>query len=80
MLWQGCIKGKHTVATVHGDDITLGGKRLVVEFLIIMVSRKYEIKKQVIGEDADIEKSGRILNGVVTASQSRRIRDTKGRY
>ena len=80
MLWQGCIKGKHIVATVHGDDITLGGERSVVEFLINMISRKYEIKKQVIGEDADIEKSGRKLNGVVTASQSRRIRDTKGRY
>ena len=45
-----------------------------------MISKKYEVKKHVIGEDADIEKSGRILNGVVTASQSRRIRDTKGRY
>ena len=80
MLWQGCIKGKHIVATVHGDDITLSGKRSVVEFLIKLISRKYEIKKHVIGEDADIEKSGRILNGVETASQSRRIRDTLWRY
>ena len=33
--------------------------------LIKMISRKYKIKKQVIGEDADLEKSGRILNRVV---------------
>ena len=28
------------------------------------MSRKYEIKKQMIGEDADLDKSGRILNRV----------------
>ena len=30
-----------------------------------MILRKYEIKKQVIGEDPDFEKSGRILNHVI---------------
>ena len=30
-----------------------------------MIPRKYEIKKQVFGEDADLEKSGRILNRVI---------------
>ena len=30
-----------------------------------MTSRRYEIKKQVIGEDPEIEKSGRILNRVI---------------
>ena len=30
-----------------------------------MISKKYEIKKQVIGEDPDLEKSGRILNRVI---------------
>ena len=59
---QGCIKGNHMVATVHGDDITIGGERSVVELLINMTSRKYEIKKQAIGEDPDLEKSARILN------------------
>ena len=53
------------MATVHGDDVTIGGERSVVEFLIKMVSRKYEIKKQVVGEDPDLEKSGRILNRVI---------------
>ena len=48
-VWQGCIKGEHIVATVHGDDITIGGGRSAVEFLIKMMSRTYEIKKQVIG-------------------------------
>ena len=33
--------------------------------LIKMISRKYKIKKQVIGENADLEKSGRILNRVI---------------
>ena len=47
---------------MHGDDITIGGERSGVEFLVKMISRKYEIKKQVIGEDTDLEKSGRILN------------------
>ena len=48
-----------------------------------MTSRNYEIKKQVIGEDADLENIGRILNrvtsGVATESRSRRIRDMSGR-
>ena len=30
-----------------------------------MTARKYEIKKQVVGEDAEHEKSGRILNRVI---------------
>ena len=53
------------MATVHGDDITIGGERSSVEFLIKMISRKYEIKKQVIGEDPELEKSGRIWNRVI---------------
>ena len=36
-----------------------------MEFLIKKISRKYELKKQVIGEDADLEKNGTILNGVI---------------
>ena len=49
-----------------------------------MMSRNYEIKKQVIGDDPDLEKTGRILNRVIewgreTASRLRRIRDTSGR-
>ena len=50
--------GEHVVATVHGDDITIGGERSAVELLIIKISWKHEIKKQVIGEDAYLEKSG----------------------
>ena len=37
----------------------------MVELFIKKISRKYEIKKQVIGEDADLGKSGRILNRVI---------------
>ena len=64
-----CIKGKLFVVTVHGDDITIGGERSAVEFLIRKMSRTFEIKKQVIGEDADLEKSGRILNRVIEWSR-----------
>ena len=64
-VWRGCIKGEDIVATVHGDDITVGGERSAVELLIKMVSKRHEIKKQVIGEDPDLEKSGRILSRVI---------------
>ena len=33
-VWRGHIKGEHVVATVHGDDITIGGERSAVELLI----------------------------------------------
>ena len=64
-VWKGHIKGEDIVATEHGDDITIGGERSAVEFLTKMMSRKYEIKKQVIGGAQDLEKSGRILNRVI---------------
>ena len=35
------------------------------ESFIRMIPKNYEVKKQVIGEDPDLEKSGRILNRVV---------------
>ena len=86
IAWQGCFKGKDTLATVHWDDITIDGGRSAVEFLIKMMSRKYEIKKQVIGGDADLEKSGIILNRVIEWSRDgipieadqRRQGDTEG--
>ena len=64
-VWRGRIKGEDVVATVHGDDITIGGQRTAVEFLAKMISKKYEIKKQVLGGDPDLEKSGRALNRVI---------------
>ena len=64
-VWRGRIKGEDIVATVHGDDITIGGERSAVESLIKMKNKNYEIKKQVIGGDPDLEKSGRILNRVI---------------
>ena len=73
----------HLWQQLHGDDITIGRKRSAVEFRIRMMSRKYEIKKQVIGEDADFEKSGRILNrviergrdGITTEADQRHVRE-----
>ena len=71
------------VAIVHGDDITIGGERRAVELFINMISRKDEIKKQVIGEDADLEEIGRILdrvimwscNGITFEADQRHVRE-----
>ena len=41
-VWRGCIKGEDIVATVHGDDITIGGKRSAVK----MISNRYEIRSK----------------------------------
>ena len=63
-VWQGCIKGEHVAATVHRDDIIFVGKTTCLGISPKKL-RKYEIKKQVIGEGANLEKSGRILNRVI---------------
>ena len=66
------------MATVHGDDITIGGQRTAVEFLIKMISKKYEIRKQVLGETPTSRRAGGYstvsLNGIATAPQLRQIR------
>ena len=64
-VWRGCMKGEDIVATVHVDDITVGGERSAVELLIKMISKRHEIKKHIIGEETDLKKSGRILNRVI---------------
>ena len=66
-----CSCVEDIVANVHRDDITIGGERSAVEFLIRMISKKYEIKKQVIGEASDLEKSGRTLNRVIECNRDR---------
>ena len=53
------------MATVHGVDITIVGKRPTVELLIKILGKRYESKKQVIGEAPDLEQSGRTLNRVI---------------
>ena len=71
------------MVTVRGDDITIGGERSAVELFINVISTKYETKKQVKGEVADFEKSGRILNriikfgrdGITTEADQRHVRD-----
>ena len=50
---------------MHGDNITIGGQRSAVESLIKMISKKYEIKKQVLGGGSHLEKSRRIHNRVI---------------
>ena len=71
-------QGEDIVATVLGDDITIGGQRSAVESFIKMISKKYEIKKQVLGETQTSRTAGEYptasLSGIVTASLSRQIR------
>ena len=82
-VWRGRIKGEDIVATVHGDDITIGGQRSAVESLIKMISKKYEIKKQKLGETQTSRREGEYstasLNGIVTASLLRQIRGVSER-
>ena len=62
-------------------DITIGRVRTAVECLIKMISSKNEIKKLVVGEDADFQKSGRFLNRIIKwGLDGITIRDTSGRY
>ena len=84
-VWQGCIKDEHFVTTVHGDDITICGERSVVEIpQQNYIKETIKIKKQVIGEDPDLEKSGRILNrfvdwdrdGITIEADQRDVRET----
>ena len=58
---QGCIEGEHVLATVLGDDITIGGERVAVEFFANRTSRTNEMKEQVRGEDPHLEKNARIF-------------------
>ena len=82
-VWQGRTRGEHVVAMVRRDDITICGKRPALERLIKMISRKHEIKKPVNGEDADLKRSGRILNrvtawgrdGITTEADHRHFRE-----
>ena len=81
-VWRGRIKEEDVVATVHGDDITIGEQRTAVECPVKMMSKKCEIRKQVLGGDLDLEKSGRILNRVIELDRGRSEacqRDNEGR-
>ena len=60
-LHQGCpYRDNRALGRHHDRWRTIGGGTRVQK-----ISKKYEIKKQVIGEDVAFEKSGRILNRVI---------------
>ena len=58
-------QGRTYRGNVHGKNTTIGGERSAVGFLIKTIPRTYETEKQVIGDYADLEKHGRILNRVI---------------
>ena len=52
-------------ASVHGDDVTVKASREDAEWLIQEFKKRYEIKTQMIGEAADLDKQLQILNRTV---------------
>ena len=68
-MWRGRLKEEDVIATVHSHDIILAGERPEVEFLIQMISKKYEIKMRRVEEYLTVS-----MSGTVTAS---RLRHTK---
>ena len=59
LFWS---KDGNLTAAVHGDDITVEGSRQNVEALTAAVEAKYEIKVQMLGQDVDLLKEGKIIN------------------
>ena len=49
-------------ASVHGDDVTVDASREDAEWLIHRFTGRYEIKTQMIGEAADLDKQLWILS------------------
>ena len=49
-------------ASVHGDDVIVKASREDAEWLIRKFKERYEIKTQMIGEAADLDKHLQILN------------------
>ena len=52
-------------ASVHGDAVTVKASREDAEWLIWKLKERYEIKTQMIGEAADLDKQLQILNRTV---------------
>ena len=52
-------------ASVHGDDVTVKASRKDAERLIRKFKERYEIKTQMTGEAADLDKQVQILNRTV---------------
>ena len=51
--------------SVHGDDVTVKASREDAEWVIRKFKEKYEIKTQMIGEAANLDKQLQILNKMV---------------
>ena len=55
-------KARGISASVHGDDVSVKASREDAEWLIRKFKERYEIKTQMIGEAADLDKQQQILN------------------
>ena len=58
-------EAKGVCASVHGDDVTVRASREDAEWLIQKLKKRCEIKTQMIGETADLDKQLQILNWTV---------------
>ena len=56
------FKSKGLKAAIHGDDITVTGRRAEVDRMIHEMQDRYEVKVQIMGEAPDLAKEVKILN------------------
>ena len=56
---------RYTPTSFNGDDVTVNASREDAEWLIRKFKERYEIKTQMIGEAADLDKQLQILNRTV---------------
>ena len=66
-VWRGkaASRGRTSWQQCTATTSQLVGNGRQCSLLIRTISKKYEIKKQVLGRDPDLEKSGRFLNRVI---------------
>ena len=55
---------------VHGDDYVTSGRPLDLRWLEEELSKAYEIKTQHLGLDKGSLSEGKVLNGIIRATQS----------
>ena len=60
-------------AHVRGDDFVSSGERSVLEWLCKGLKKKFDTKMTMVGEDDDLAKEARVLNGIVRWHPRKRI-------
>ena len=63
-------KSKGVALMVHGDDYMCAGSEVALEELRLQLSKSFEIKSAIMGEDAHLAKEGKILNRIVRCTSA----------